>query len=470
MKNLTGLFAYAIKLVTIDPTRLSCNPMPYQPFIVSQVRKPLVRAALIASTALGFAGVASPAVAAGFYLQEQSTAALGSEFAGAGADARNASVMYYNPAAMTQLGGAQVNGNISVLKAWEDNRDRGSTITHPFTTGTTSTGGENSNDAIPVTPLPSLYAAAPLPVLDDRIWVGFGASIPFGLSTKYDDNWFGRFDSVKSELTVLDLEPTAAFKATDWLSIGGGVDIERAIARLTGDVTNGLTDGQSILKGDDWNVGYNLGALITPVNGTNIGFDYRSHVSHTLDGRVIVKGVPAAGPFPNLNENSAASATLDLPDIYGVSLAQQVAPKWKALAQVNYFHWSQFDNVTAVRNANDSVAESIAEDYRNTWSYAIGAEYQWRPDTTLRFGYQYDQTPTREPYRDTRVPDGNRNNFGIGASYDVSKNLTVDFAASYSLMQDSNVDVTRNGGLATVAANRGSTSFLFGSLGATYKF
>ncbi len=429
---------------------------------------------LALATLLGTVAVVSSANAAGFYLQEQSTTAMGSAFAGAGAEARDASIMYYNPAGITQLKKAQINGNLSVLKAWESNHDTGSTSSAFNGTPTPTVipaGGGTSDDAIPVTPLPALYAATPLPVLDDKLWVGVGLSVPFGLSTKYDNDWFGRFDSIKSELTVLDIQPTIAYQATDWLSIGGGVNIQRAIARLTSAVTNTVSTGESTLKGNDWDVGYNLGVMLKPTDGTTIGLDYRTKVDHTLKGHVIVTGVPSAfgGAVPGANENSAASADLNLPNVYGVSISQKVAPEWKVLGQVNYFQWSRFDNITAVRS-NGTVAESISEDYRNTFSYAIGAEYAWRPDTTFRFGYQYDETPTHSPNRDTRVPDGNRNNFAVGVSHDFTPHLTLDLSASYSLMADSNVSVARNHNLATINANRDDTSFAFGSVGLTYKF
>jgi long-chain fatty acid transport protein len=431
--------------------------------------RPVVKALLISTICAGvFVIGTSGAQAGAFYLQEQSTTAMGSEFAGAGADVRDASIMYYNPAGMTQLGRAQINGNVSVLKTWEKNQNEGSSVTS-LLTGPGSTGNDRSDDAIPTTALPALYAAAPIPYLDDKLWVGFGLSVPFGLSTKYNDDWFGRYDSIKSELSVIDFEPTVAYKATDWLSIGGGVDVERAVARLTNEVTNGITSGQAVLRGSDWDTGFNLGVLLTPVQGTNIGLDYRSRVDHNIKGSINVAGVPAFGPVPGLNESTSATAALNLPDVYGISLSQQIAPQWKGLAQVNYFHWGVFNEIDAIP-ANGTPSSITPEDYNDSFSFAVGGEYAWRPDVTFRAGYEFDETPTHSPDRDTRVPDGNRNNFGTGVSWDITKDIELSGAVSYSLMGNSSADVTRNAGLATVDDERTSTSYLFGSVGATYKF
>lgn len=432
------------------------------------------------------------AQAAGFFLQEQSVTALGSAFAGAGAEARDASIMFYNPAGMAQLkGGAQITGGVSVLKAWANNDDQGSTITSvtgvaaPALTPTLATGdaGGDSDNPIPVTAIPNLYAATPISPISDDLWAGIGFSVPFGLSTKYHGEWAGRFDSKKSVLRVIDIQPTLAYKVNDYFSIGGGVNVQRASAELTNAVSNGVNEGEAKLKGHDWSVGYNLGVIVKPFEETTFGLTYRSKVDHDLKGNVIVTGAgPGTVPvtlggvpittttLPGLTEDSNGGAKLNLPDIIMLSASQGITDKWKLLGQVNYFHWGRFNEIRATRSSDGSVAELVPEDYGNTFSYGVGAEYAWRPDTTFRFGYQFDQTPTHSPFRDTRVPDGNRHNFAGGISYDISKNFTLNGAVSYSFMQDSNVSVSRNAGLADVEISRDDTTFLFGAVGVTYKF
>ncbi len=416
------------------------------------------------------AALPGQAVAGAFYLQEQSVTANGTAYAGAGAEARDASIMYYNPAGIARLKNAQITGGVSVLYARGNNTDQGST--RNIFTGVVTTipaGGGDSDNQIPLNAIPNLYAATPVPALDDKLWLGIGFSVPFGLSTKYDDNWVGRFDSVKSDLRTYDIQPTIAFAPTDWLSIGGGLNVQHAQAKLTKAVTNVAFEGDATVKGDDWSTGYNLGVLVTPVDGTNIGFDYRSAIDHTLEGNVLITGVPGAGAFPSRNLDTGGSADLELPDIMGLSISQAVTPEWKVMGQVNYFNWSRFKNITVVTDSG-TVVDTTSEDYEDTWSFAAGAEYAWSPEWTFRFGYQFDQTPTHSPNRDTRVPDGNRNNFAAGLSYNLNANLTLNAAAMYSFVQDSNVNVTRSSGQATAKVGRDDTTFAFGGLGVTYKF
>jgi long-chain fatty acid transport protein len=56
---------------------------------------------------------------------------------------------------------------------------------------------------------------------------------------------------------------------------------------------------------------------------------------------------------------------------------------------------------------------------------------------TLRAGIQLDQTPTRDGFRDARVPDGNRADFNAGASLQVTHALAVDVGASYTHVDSS---------------------------------
>ena len=54
--------------------------------------------------------------------------------------------------------------------------------------------------------------------------LGLGAFSYFGLAEKYDDNWVGRYYVQKGALLGMSLMPAVSFKATDWLSIGAGLN------------------------------------------------------------------------------------------------------------------------------------------------------------------------------------------------------------------------------------------------------
>ena len=116
------------------------------------------------------------------------------------------------------------------------------------------------------------------------------------------------------------------------------------------------------------------------------------------------------------------------------------------------------------------------QNYRDTWSYALGGEYDVSPRLTLRAGTMYDQTPTIDAYRTTRVPDGNRWWASAGAT--ARMNDHVAFNVSYAHVFVKAADVNRIDPLfagtpavttiSTLSNNTGNVDQLAGSV--TLKF
>lgn len=404
------------------------------------VRKPL----RFLSLTLATLGLSTAANAAGFYLQEQSVKGLGSAFSGGVTSIDDASTIWFNPANMTKLDGRQANIGAHLLIPSAKVKNDGSTIG-----GAPIVGGEGGNPYDP-TPLPNLFVASPLNA-DNTLWAGIGFTAPFGLASDYGDSWFGRYDSTKTELKTYNIQPSIAYKATNWLSVGGGVDIQYAEADLRSAISfaPGLPDGTSKLSGDTWSIGYNVGLQVKPIETTEIGLHYRSAVSHTLDGEIEVSGSPG-GAFDSL---TPGKADLNLPDIATLGIAHQATPDLKLTSQVTWFGWNNFDNITARSNAG-AVISRVEQNYQTTWAFAVGAEYDVNDKWTVRGGYQFDETPTTDEFRTSRTPDGDRNWFSLGASYNWNENLSIDMAATYIHVGDGTINVTRPqpGGVAAIDA------------------
>ena len=400
--------------------------------------------------------------AAGFYLQEQSAVAMGSAFAGASALARNASILYHNPAAMTDLDGGQFSVNADYLYPEADFTDKGST-----TVGGGFINGVDSNDPTPSVILGNAYLA--YPVWEEELWLGIGFSTPFGLSTQYHANWFGRLDSTESALETYDVQPSFAWQVNNWLSVGGGVNVQYIDAELVAQVTDTLSFGRSKLTGSDWSLGWNAGVLIEPNEQTNIGVHYRSKIYHKLDGRILVTGLVV----PGQSIDTGGNADADLPDILSFGISHELTDSWTLLAQANWFGWSSFKDLTVFLDTG-ALASTVEQNFEDTMSFAFGAEYSWSDELTLRFGYQYDETPTVDEFRTTRIPDGDRHNFGAGMSYDLSDNIVFNFSGLLSLMEAAPISLNRNpagvpaGIRVEVEKEPSSTAIL--SAGISYRF
>lgn len=383
----------------------------------------------------GAMAASAPALAGGFYLQEQSPVEIGRALSGGAAAGDDPSTIYFNPAAMTQLQGVQVSAGGSALMASAHQTNRGSFRTIPGSpVRVPLSGNDGGNPFDSVIPVPSFYTSAQI---SDRLWLGLGVNAPFGLKLEYDDGFFGRYDSLYTNLKTYNIQPSAAYKLTDNLSIGGGVDVQYVKATLT----NALpqlsplipTDGFARLKGNDWTVGWNAGLFYT-TGDTNFGIHYRSGINHKLTGTQTISGL--VGPIAAANGELAGTVPLHLPDIVTVSMMHKLTPNLRAMITGKWYNWSRFKGI-AVTTANGTTNKEL--DYRDSYSVSVGGEYDVSPALTLRAGTMFDRTPTNPQHLTTRVPDGDRVWLTGGATWNLSPAVALNVSYAHTFVEKANI-------------------------------
>jgi len=382
--------------------------------------------------------VPTAAGAGGFYLQEQSPLGLGRAFAGEAAAATDASTVYFNPAGMTLLQGSSLTAGAHALFVTSAQADRGTTRTVPGLATPIPTGGGNGGNPFdnPVI-VPAAYGA--FRVHESPLWFGIGISAPFGLKVTYDPDWFGRYDSIRSELKTINIQPSVAYALTDRISVGAGLDLQTMDAELTNALPNVsplLPDGRLRLKGDDLAVGWNAG-LMADLGAVRIGAHYRSRIEHDLGGRLTVAGL--LGPLAAANGTRAARAPITTPDIVTLSAVAGAGGPLRVLASANWYNWSLFDRIE-VRPVGGATTIS-EQNYKDTWGVHAAVEYDLTPDLTLRAGTAHDRTPTRDAFRTTRVPDGDRTWATAGASWRW-RGLEASLAYAHVFVTKENIDRT----------------------------
>jgi len=405
-------------------------------------------------------GGSSAAMASGFYIQEQSVSGQGAAFAGAQADARDASVLFNNPALMTELSGPQVTVGTSVLIPSSKFQNQGSTQTFPGPVTVPLTGASDYNP-FDATPVPSLYAVTPL--ADNRYWIGISLTAPFGLANDYGTTGITRYDSTKTRLSTWDISPQFAMKVNDKLSLSGGPDFQRASGTLEAAIPTGGPDGSQRLKGDSWAVGMNLGAVYKFNEATQAGLHYRSGITQGIQGDLTLAGVgPASGTY-------AATADLHLPDIVEFGISHKLDSQWTLLGSANWVNWSKFQGLTV----NSALGAATTEfNYKDSYALALGTTYKYSDAWTFRGGVQFDKTPTVTDYRSTRAPDSDRYWLSLGSTYSINPHFSIDAAATHIFMPDSDVNLTDTAltGITTNLRGETKNSVDILSLAATYKF
>jgi long-chain fatty acid transport protein len=411
-----------------------------------------------------------PAAAAGFYLQEQSVKGLGRAYSGEAADIGPES-LWWNPAAIAEVQGAQVYGGLNLVLPDGALTDQGSTITRPGQATTSVGGNPHAADPLKTGLVPNLDAAWRV---SDHLALGLAISAPFDFTTKYDGASFARYQALTSRLVDLDLQPTIAIHISRYFDIGAGFDAQYAKARLSSALPNLsplLPDGGNSLIGEGWNYGWTLGAQVHPSGRLSFGASYRSGIDHTLDGSVTIAGL--LGPLAPFNGEAPGVARFSTPWIVVVGARYTLDSRWTLNAQAQRVGWSVFD---AIRVTTPAGLTAIPQGYHDTTTGAVGVDYLVGPKLTVRAGVAYDPTPTPDLGRSARVPDGNRWLFTLGATARPTSRLELDAALAYIDLQASRVsgDATAYAGTPAVTpiaydAEATGKAFII-SAGAKYRF
>lgn len=419
---------------------------------------------------------AGHALGSNFALQEQSGSGLGNAFAGGAAAAEDASTIFTNPAGMSRFSAIQgvAAGDVICLSAkFSDNGSSEPAALQPL--------GGNGGDAGTCAVLPSLYLVVPI----NKQWAfGLGVNAPFGLKTKYDSSWLGRYQAIESKLRTINVNPALSWKVSDTLTLGAGADWQHVNATLTNNVNysgalataaaqaaagglippsvippllagvSGL-DSFARVTGTDSAWGWNIGVLWEPDKSTRIGAQFRSAIKYTISGEVnfnnpalptlpppldAIAALLATGVNQQALYNGDVTVALKVPESANVSLFHTTSDgKWDLMADVQYTGWNSIQQLQIVRSTG-AILQTTPENFRNTWRGSIGANYHYSDQWMFRGGLAYDQTPVRDAERTPRLPDENRTWISIGAQYRASPQLSLDLGYTYIFIKNSNIN------------------------------
>lgn len=403
---------------------------------------------VLAGVVCGAIGSASAAHASGFAILEQSVKGLGNAFAEGAASAEDATAIFFNPAGLTQFSETSIVFGSYVIAPQVAFSNQGSSVVG------LPARGLNGGDAAPDKIVPNFYAAWNV---GDRVKVGVGVNTPYALVTDYRTNWIGRYQALRSSLETININPTIAAKISDDFSIGAGLNLQYADAKLSNAIDFGTigrrfglptlpqsADGKVDVQGQDWSVGYNLGVMYAPSRNTRIGLAYRSAITHDLrgSGKFTVPGNLTALTRGGQFVNSDASAELKLPDTLSLSAYQKVSPSVALVGDVTWTNWSRFKELR-IDFENPRQPDTVQpQNWKDTVRVAVGVNYDVNQALTLRAGVAYDPTPVRDEFRTARIPDGNRTWISVGASYRPSPSMSLDVGYAHLFVPDVSIDQT----------------------------
>lgn len=392
--------------------------------------------------------VLAPAYAGSFQLNEQDAGSLARAHAGSASDVLNANAIYYNPALLTQLQMPDISAGVTYYDIkGEFSKERAVDVA-----GQPLTGGNGGNMGKRKGYAPALSFAAPI---NNRMAWGIALETPFGLSTNYSGTSVLRYQAQETSITVLNLNPTFAYRVTPAFSIGVGIDYARLSAKISNHIDYGAVcyaalgpitcnslqlypqshDGFFQVTGHDYALGWNIGFAWHHAN-TTIGLAYRSRFFFNLSGDAQFKNTPAIFAAQNVFTDTGAQAKVDLPDMLNLGITQQLNSRWKLSGTIRYTRWSTFHDLAIGFSNPNQPPVNTTYDYRNAWFVSIGADYTVNRAWTLHGGLAYDESPVRDAYRDPRLPDTNRRWAAFGATWTIDHHNRVAIGYAHLFMHD----------------------------------
>lgn len=370
---------------------------------------------------IGLAGLmlcGGGAQAAGFALIEQNASGLGNAYAGQAAAAEDASTIFFNPAGLTELEGRQVAAAVHYIRPSAE--FSGSATINGAPSPISGNGGDAGMPAF----VPNFYYAM---AIRPGLKFGLGVNAPFGLATEYDVPWAGMSQALKSDVKTININPALAWKASDAVSIGFGLDWQRMEATLTSSASP-VVPVEARMEGEDggsW--GWNTGALFQLGEATRLGFAYRSRIEHNLEG--------------TLNLLGPIKADITLPDTASLSLFHKLNGQWDLLADATWTGWSSFDKLEVRSALNPAIiATSVTENWQDAWRFSVGANWHMNDQWTWRFGVAFDQTPVPDAaHRTPRIPDEDRTWLALGGQYRFSKQGRIDVGYAHLFVKDAEI-------------------------------
>jgi len=343
------------------------------------------------------------------------------------AGVNDASAVYYNPAALSEVEGDNflIGGSYINLKNSVEN------------------GGQKVVNKHDDNFLATLFANYHIPGTDFTL--GIGTYSPFGLATTYQGE-LTRFAAERTELKTIYVTPAISWHPSEYFSAGGGLsfvhasglfsrslcfappDVPDPITGATGcSIPGGLLEARLRLTDTTNAFTYNLGVLLKPRGDLKLGLSYRARADLRFDRADVKFG----GAFAPATVHGTVHP-FPLPPVINAGVFYLINPQWGAEFVYEYTRWSEFKNFTAnfspvplFLGAVPVSGFSLPEDWKNTSALRLGTFYAPNRNWELRAGIAVEETPVPNRTLNPAIPDADKLtlNAGIGYKWD---HISVD--------------------------------------------
>jgi long-chain fatty acid transport protein len=344
------------------------------------------------------------AFAGGFYIPHQTARGVALSNA-LTAGVTDASAVYYNPAALSEVDGNQVLV----------------TGTYVELINSVENGGRKADDKHEDNFLPSLFGNYHIPGTDFTL--GIGGYAPFGLATSYGGG-FTRFAARETQLKTLYITPAVAWHPSKYFSIGGGISfvhgsaiLSRSFCLVPAPPPAGCGAEEKVRITDQTNAySYNVGILVKPAKTVKIGFSYRGRADlHFDDADTKFNGDIGTTKI------KANVRPIPLPAIINLGVFWQMTPSWGAEIVYEYQHWSEFKDIRATFSSAPfgifPRSFALNESWKNSNTVRLGSFYRLTKNIELRGGIGLEESPIPDRTLNPAIPGANLLTLNGGLGY-----------------------------------------------------
>lgn len=406
------------------------------------------------------------ALASGFKLQENSISGLGRAYAAQNTIGDDASILARNPAGSALFDRVIITGGIIYLDPKTDAEGEVLEILLDGNASPIALGSfeEKSNDFSNDQWLPNIFLAIPF---NDAWSAGLGIYTDFGKETDFNEDALTTPFAKKTKLDTYTIAPSIAYNFADVFSIGIAANILYADSRLStqypsdlklGSITSDLANKTELdFDGDDWDVSWSIGALWNITEHTRVGISYHSELEPKLEGDVSSDFIF----FDDFSSMTKADGriTIDLPDSVELGFYHRFNARWGLALGLEWTDWDDFYSLELYVPGKQGFGIDLnplplrTENFESGWRYSVGVEFYPCETCTWRIGYAYDEGAARdgineaaslpefpETWRELSIPDSDRQEFTLGATYELNQQLSIDGGIAYRWGKKEKID------------------------------
>jgi len=403
--------------------------------------------------------VASSVFAGGYRVALQGQKATGMGHVGV-AMTDSSEVVFFNPAGMVQLESkTDISAGVTLINS-----------VSKYQNEETGTSAETDNPM--GTPVSHYFSRK----YSDKIAYGLGIYTPYGNTVKWEKDWAGSHLINEISLKTIYIQPTISYKIDDKYSVGvginyvyGGVEFNRnlssspSLVGSDGERSNVTINAEGI---SSW--GYNIGFLAKPIDKLRVGISYRSKVTmKAKGGDAEFKSIPSS--MLATYTDGKFDADLVLPAELTIGIAYDMTPVTTIAFDINRTYWSAYKSLDIDFSDEAITDSSNARNYRDANIYRFGIQHALRSNVTIRGGIYFDNSPIRNGYYAPETPRNDSTGFTAGLTYEVVKNLDLDFSYLYLRFKEFNGSYDHIDGGASFGGRYKSTVHALG-FGLNYRY